>query len=67
MDRKDYLFNETWPKEEVEAFMNQNYFIYSYAPVDHSQLRGSCKEFKTRKMLKAETLREMRLDDVKSK
>lgn len=67
MDRKDYLFNEIWPKVEVEAFMNQNYFIYSYDPVDHSQLRGSCKEFKTRKILKSEILRAMPLDDAINK
>lgn len=64
MDRKDYLFNENRPKDEIEAFMKLNYFIYSYDPVDHSEVRGSCKEFKTRKPISAENLKEISLDDV---
>lgn len=63
MDRIRY-FDPDVSAEETKKYMEENYFIYTYAPVDDPIIRGSCKEFKTRKKLDKEVIQSMSLDEA---
>lgn len=67
MDRRDYYFNKDILGEEIEELMKSTYYIYSYHPVDHSEIRGSCKEFLTRNKLDTILIKSSTLDEVEQK
>lgn len=47
--------------EEFNALYERDYNIYSYHPVDHPDIRGSCQEFETRKQVPLTKLSNMDL------
>lgn len=60
LDRNDY----TAAKEEAIQQVHEFYHIYSYEPVDDPEIRGSCKEFKTRKVVARDFLIEKSVGEV---
>lgn len=64
MDRKDFYFSTAVTQETMNEHMKSAYFVYSYAPVDDPEIRGSCLEFKTRRKLDIATVKEMGLDHI---
>lgn len=67
LDRREYYFNSDIPNEVMNEHMRESYYIYSYSPVNDPIIRGSCKEFETRKILIIESVKGMSLNDIKEK
>lgn len=67
LDRREYYFNSEIPNEVINEYMRASYYIYSYSPVNDPLIRGSCKEFETRKRLGVESVKVMSLNDIKEK
>ena len=57
LNRIEYQKHDEKAVQEVNEF----YHVYSYDPVNDPEVRGSCKEFKTRKKLDREELKNMSL------
>nr|CAC86372.1 transcription factor TFIIICalfa [Chironomus tentans] len=60
LNRIDYQSHDGKATQEVHEF----YHIYSYSPVDDPEIRGSCREFKTRKKLNPEVLKKLSFLEV---
>ena len=60
LNRIDYQSHDEKAVKEVHEF----YHIYTYSPIDDPEIRGSCKEFKTRKKLDQDELKNMQFLDV---
>ena len=67
MDRKDFYFNTEIPNKDMEEYMKSTYFIYSFHPIDHPEMRGSCKEFATRKEINIKNVKAMSLEEIEEK
>lgn len=67
MDRKEYYFNTDIPDQEIKDHLTSTYYIYSYHPVDHPEIRGSCQEFNKRKKLTVSDLEKMSLHEVEER
>jgi general transcription factor 3C polypeptide 1 len=48
-------------------YMKSTYYIYSYSPVDDEVIRGSCKEFKTRKRIEKSAIKSLKLSEIYQK
>ncbi|CRL02354.1 CLUMA_CG015427, isoform A [Clunio marinus] len=64
MDRRDYFFNTDIPDEVCKDLLKSVYYIYDFAPVEGDEVRGSCREFKTRKKLKCDAIKDMAVEEV---
>ncbi|KAL7031565.1 hypothetical protein ACKWTF_007059 [Chironomus riparius] len=60
LNRIQYQSHDEQATKEVHEF----YHIYSYAPVDDLEVRGSCSEFKTRKKLNRDELKNLSFLEV---
>lgn len=67
MDRKEYYFNTEIPDDDMMNHLKSTYYIYTYHPVDDSNIRGSCEEFKTRKKIPDAVIKGMCLTEVTEK
>lgn len=64
LDRQDMYFNDNISNEDMENLVSQTYHIYSYHPIDDPEIRGSCEEFKTRKLIQKEQLKKKNLMEI---
>lgn len=60
LNRVEYHSHDEKATKEVHEF----YYIYSFAPVDDPEIRGSCSEFKTRKKLNQDELKNLTFAEV---
>lgn len=67
MDRKEFYFNIEIADSEMEEYMKSNYYIYTYHPVDHPEIHGSCEEFATRNRLDFAAVKNMSLEEVEER
>lgn len=67
LDRREYFFNNDISNDELTAHFKSVYYIYDYQPVDDPDVRGSCKEFKTRKKLSQVAVTAMDVKEVQRK
>lgn len=64
LDRKEMYFSASVTEEEIDKILSKNYYIYSYHPVEDSEVRGSCLEFKTRKKIDQTDLERLSLMEI---
>lgn len=69
LDRREYCFNNDIDDAEMIEHVKSTYYIYSYNPIDvaNDPIRGSCKEFQTRRKLNVAAVKKMSLLETNEK